>query len=127
MTICPHLSGHRWRSSCSYALRLSRTVSWCTNSCSRLVTRALWSDGGTVSSVGSRKPPETSEAAESRPDQQQDPRLVATLITGRVDGPLDIKPGDWIVAMSPVRLPDGRILAYHPPQPVAFNLIEAKR
>src|SRR3954447_11484613 len=29
--------------------------------------------------------------------------------------------------MSPVRLPDGRILAYHPPQPVAFNLIEAKR
>jgi hypothetical protein len=29
--------------------------------------------------------------------------------------------------MSPVRLPDGRVLAYHPPQPVAFNLIEAKR
>jgi hypothetical protein len=56
-----------------------------------------------------------------------DPRLVATQVTGKVEGPLDIKPGDWMIAMSPVQLPDGRVLAYHPPQPVAFNLVEAKR
>jgi hypothetical protein len=56
-----------------------------------------------------------------------DPRLVAEQITGKVEGPLDIKPGDWMIAMSPVRLPDGRVVAYHPPQPVAFNLVEAKR
>jgi hypothetical protein len=68
-------------------------------------------------------------SAHERPERQQDPRLAATQIVGpiEVDGPLDVKPGDWIVAMSPVRMPDGRLLAYHPPQPVAFNLIEAKR
>ena len=62
-----------------------------------------------------------------RPERQIDPRLVATQVTGKVEGPLDIKPGDWMIAVSPLRLPDGRMLAYHPPQPVAFNLLEAKR
>lgn len=67
--------------------------------------------------------------ADERPERQQDPRLVATQIVGpvEVEGPLNVRPGDWIVAVSPVRLSDGRVLAYHPPQPVAFNLIEAKR
>lgn len=40
---------------------------------------------------------------------------------------MKVKAGDWIVAMSPVALPDGPVLAYHPPQPVTFNLIEDKR
>jgi hypothetical protein len=37
------------------------------------------------------------------------------------------KPQLWAMAMSPVLLADGRVLAYHPPQPVTFNLLEAKR
>lgn len=56
-----------------------------------------------------------------------DARLVASLVTGPADDPLDVEPGDWLVAACPVRLPDGRVLAYHPPRPVAFNLIESKR
>jgi hypothetical protein len=35
-------------------------------------------------------------------------------------------PGHWALVVSPVRLSDGRLLMWHPPQPVAFNLIEAK-
>jgi hypothetical protein len=36
-------------------------------------------------------------------------------------------PDTWALAMSPVRMTDGRLLNWHPPQPVAFNLVEAKR
>lgn len=32
-----------------------------------------------------------------------------------------------VLAVSPVNLEDGRRLMWHPPQPVAFNLVEAKR
>lgn len=42
------------------------------------------------------------------------------------DGP-GVKAGDWIVAVSPVALEDGREMQWHPPQPVAFNLLEAKK
>lgn len=38
-----------------------------------------------------------------------------------------IKKGDWIVVVSPVNLDDGRQLRWWPPQPIAFNLLEAKR
>jgi hypothetical protein len=35
--------------------------------------------------------------------------------------------GAWIVVVSPVEMDDGRTLNWHPPQPVAFSLVEAKR
>lgn len=38
-----------------------------------------------------------------------------------------MRKGDWIVVVSPVNLADGRRLMWHPPQPVTFNLLEAKR
>lgn len=34
--------------------------------------------------------------------------------------------GSWMVIVSPVRMDDGRELQWHPPQPVAFSLVEAK-
>jgi hypothetical protein len=37
-----------------------------------------------------------------------------------------LPPGTWIVGVSPVQLDDGRVLMWHSPQPVAFNLIESK-
>jgi hypothetical protein len=64
--------------------------------------------------------------AQQREERAQDPRLVATQVT-KDSLDMNVKAGDWLVAMSPVRMPDGRVLAYHPPQPVTFNLIEAKR
>jgi hypothetical protein len=35
--------------------------------------------------------------------------------------------GDWVLAVSQTRLPDGRVLSWHSPQPVALNLLEAHR
>jgi hypothetical protein len=67
------------------------------------------------------------QRGKAKPERSMDPRLVAEQITGKVEGDLDVEPGDWMIAMSPVRMPDGQVLAYHPPQPVAFNLVEAKR
>lgn len=64
-----------------------------------------------------------SRAAE-RPERHQDPRLVATQIAA--DGP-GVRTGDWTVSVSPVDLDDGQRLMWHPPQPVTFNLLEAKR
>lgn len=64
-------------------------------------------------------------AAVNRPERQQDPRLVATPAAA-VDGQ-PVAPDTWIVAVSPVRMDDGRMLNWHPPQSVAFNLVEAKR
>jgi hypothetical protein len=37
-----------------------------------------------------------------------------------------LPPGHWVVVVSPVRMPDGRKLMWHPPQAVTFNLIQAK-
>jgi hypothetical protein len=50
---------------------------------------------------------------------------VATQITADAEG--GIQAGDWILAVSPVRMDDGRLLMWHPPQPVAFNLVEARK
>jgi hypothetical protein len=38
-----------------------------------------------------------------------------------------IKRGDWVLGVSPVNLGDGRTLIWPSPQPIAFNLVEAKR
>lgn len=38
-----------------------------------------------------------------------------------------VQEGDWVVVASPVNLTDGRRLMWWPPQPVAFNLLEARR
>lgn len=38
-----------------------------------------------------------------------------------------LPPDTWIQVLSPVLMDDGRELLWYPPQPVAFNLIEAKR
>lgn len=62
--------------------------------------------------------------AHERPERQQDPRLIATRAL-RMNG--QELPGEhWVVAVSPVHLPDGRKLMWHSPQPVAFNLIQAE-
>lgn len=33
----------------------------------------------------------------------------------------------WVYAISPARMSDGKILYWHPPMPIAFNLVEAER
>lgn len=43
-----------------------------------------------------------------------------------MDGQL-LPPGTWVVVVSPVQMDDGTMLNWHPPQPVAFSLCEAKR
>jgi hypothetical protein len=58
-----------------------------------------------------------------RPERRQDPRLTAERISA-VDGKT-ANPGTWAVVVSPVELSDGRVLAFHGPQVVAFNLFEA--
>jgi hypothetical protein len=50
---------------------------------------------------------------------------VATRVVAVSDEPTP--PGTWAVVVSPVRMDDGRMLNWHPPQPVAFHLVEAKR
>lgn len=60
-----------------------------------------------------------------RSERQQDARLVATQIAA--DAGDGFKKGDWVVVVSPVNLGDGERLMWHPPQPVAFNLLQAKR
>jgi hypothetical protein len=64
-------------------------------------------------------------SAKNRPERQQDPRLVATQVSFTVDDGL--RAGDWMLSVSPVNLDDGTRLMWHPPQPVTFNLIEAKK
>lgn len=66
-----------------------------------------------------------SRRASERPERQQDPRLVASLALKR-NGE-EMPPGTWILGVSPVLMDDGELLLWHPPQPVAFNLVEAKR
>lgn len=62
--------------------------------------------------------------ASERPERQQDPRLITTRAI-KVGGE-DLPPGHWVTVVSPVNLPDGRRLMWHPPQAVAFNLVQAK-
>jgi hypothetical protein len=38
-----------------------------------------------------------------------------------------LAPGHWAVLVEPVMMADERELQWHPPQPVAFSLVEAKR
>src|SRR4051794_6273878 len=63
--------------------------------------------------------------AAQRPERAQDPRLIASRVLGK-DG-VPVTEETWVLGVSPVRMPDDRLLMWHPPQPVAFNLIEAKR
>lgn len=64
-------------------------------------------------------------SARERHERQQDPRLAATLAIAMDGKPLP--PDHWMVAVSPVLMDDERELQWHPPQPVAFSLVEAKR
>jgi hypothetical protein len=66
-----------------------------------------------------------SRRASERPERGQDPRLAAAEVVEDVDQGL--KQGDWVVGVSPVNLVDGRTLIWPSPQPIAFNLVEAKR
>lgn len=63
--------------------------------------------------------------AKDRPERGKDPRLVA-VPAKEMDGE-ELPPGTWVQALSPVLMDDGRELLWYPPQPVAFNLVEAKR
>jgi hypothetical protein len=72
-----------------------------------------------------RKKQRAARGARERDERRQDPRLVATRVAEDADG--GIRAGHWMVVVSPVELEDGRLLMWHPPQPVAFNLLEAKR
>lgn len=92
-----------------------------------MATSAVASASGYIASVSNKNKSPASRQSRDRPERQQDPRLVAARVDGKVSGPIDVKPGDWIVAVSPVRMDDGRVVHFHPPQPVTFNLIEAKR
>jgi hypothetical protein len=58
------------------------------------------------------------------PGRQQDARLVAAraLAANGVAYPAET----WILAVSPVRMDDNRVLMWHPPQAVAFGLVDAK-
>ena len=63
--------------------------------------------------------------AEDRPERGKDPRLVA-LPASEMDGE-ELPTGTWVQVLSPVLMDDGRELLWYPPQPVAFNLVEAKQ
>lgn len=63
--------------------------------------------------------------AKDRPERGKDPRLVA-VPAREMDGE-ELPPGTWVQVLSPVLMDDGRELLWYPPQPVAFNLVEAKR
>ena len=63
--------------------------------------------------------------ASARPERHQDPRLWAVRAYGQ-DG-VPFKDETWITAVSPVRMEDASVLMWHPPMPIAFNLVEADR
>ncbi len=65
-----------------------------------------------------------SRTASERPERGKDPRLVAVPVS-EMDGE-KLDPGTWAQVLSPVLMDDGRELLWYPPQPVAFNLVEAK-
>jgi hypothetical protein len=64
-------------------------------------------------------------SARQRPERKQDSRIVAARALV-MDGEA-LPPDSWATVVSPVNLEDGRKLMWHPPQPVAFNLVEAKQ
>lgn len=72
--------------------------------------------------AGTEKGPSRRAPASARPERQQDPRLAASPATAIGDELLS--PGTWVVL---VEMDDGRELQWHPPQPVAFSLVEAKK
>jgi hypothetical protein len=71
------------------------------------------------------QPKRAARPARGRPERQQDARLVAVPASA-IDGE-ELKGEHWVVVVSPVQMDDGRLLHWYPPQPVAFNLVEAKR
>jgi hypothetical protein len=60
-----------------------------------------------------------------RPERSQDPRLIGAQIAE--DAGDDFPKGTWLLGVSPVKLRDDRLVYWPSPQPIAFNLIEAKR
>jgi hypothetical protein len=66
-----------------------------------------------------------SRPARARPERRQDARLVATRVRS-IDG-AEVVGEQWATVVSPVTMDDGRLLNWHSPQPVTFNLVEAKR
>jgi hypothetical protein len=60
-----------------------------------------------------------------RHERQHDPRLAAVLARSQ-DGEA-LPPGTWMVRVSPVARKGEPELQWHPPQPVAFSLVEAKK
>lgn len=66
-----------------------------------------------------------SSAPRIHPGRAQDPRLAATPV--RAIGGEPAKPGTWITLVSQVTMDDERQLDWHPPQPVAFSLVEAHK
>jgi hypothetical protein len=75
--------------------------------------------------MAAKKKRRAARGARERGERQQDPRLVATQV--EADAGEGFRTGDWIVVVSPVNLEGGERLMWHPPQPVAFNLLQAKR
>lgn len=67
----------------------------------------------------------SSRPSRGRPERRQDPRLNATRVLKMGDE--ELPPDSWVVAVSPVDLEDGRRLMWEAPQPVTFNLVQAKR
>ena len=78
-----------------------------------------------MSKRGDRKRKRASRPAREREERQQDPRVAAVRVTAMDGKP--VGPGIWAVVVEEVRMDDGRTLNWHPPQPVAFSLCEAKR
>jgi hypothetical protein len=76
-------------------------------------------------SRASQKSRRAARRAGERPERQQDARLVVARASARDGEPLPA--GTWVTVVSPVNMEVGGMLMWHPPQPVAFNLIEAKR
>jgi hypothetical protein len=73
----------------------------------------------------SKKRSAAARSARERPERRQDPRLIAARAVGQ-DG-VAFSEEMWVLGVSPARMADGRVLMWHSPQPVAFNLIEAMR
>jgi hypothetical protein len=70
------------------------------------------------------------KARDERLRKPPDPRLHAIEIAQRFDSPwsnLSYPRGSWAVITSSVRLNDGRIVGFHSPQVVSFNLLESNR
>ncbi len=64
-------------------------------------------------------------AAPTRAERAQDPRLIATEVEA-VDDVL-VTEETWAIVISPVALDSGDLFAWNAPQPVVFNLVEAKK